>query len=68
MASLRNPQKSQHRDVKAKPTARNGRQHPQLDLPKSLRRGDLEFDVRDLLSEIRSMSTSERERLIRSYA
>jgi hypothetical protein len=24
--------------------------------------------VRDLLSEIRSMSTSERERLIRSYA
>ncbi len=44
--------------------------HPDLDLDqsKSLRQSDLEFDVRDLLSEIRSMTPDERERLIRSYA
>lgn len=43
-------------------------QHPQRDLPRVVPQSDLDFDVKDLLNEMRELTPSERERLIRSYA
>ena len=68
MALQIRPLKSQPHRAKKSESRASAPQRQPLDLSRSARRSDLEFDVRDLIAEIRSMTQEERERVIRSYA
>ncbi len=71
MASLKCPPKSQPRPGRTKLGGPSVHQHPSQPQFQPIvvrRQGDLEFDVRDLLSELRTLTPEEREHLIRSYA